>query len=68
MSIFARGSRKNPRRFSYDPRYWDPRKDEDLKKRMRIRSLSRRKKRNPQGVIFFIILLALAIYAYVALG
>jgi hypothetical protein len=68
MAIFARGTRKKPRRFSYDPRYYDPRKEEDLRKRMRIRSLSRRPKRSPQGIIFFVILLVLAVWVYLNLG
>ena len=61
-------SRPRNRRFSYEPRYYDPKKDEDLRHRMRIRSLSRRKRRNPAGIILFVILLAMALYMYFEMG
>jgi hypothetical protein len=61
-------SRPRNRRFSYEPRFYDPKKDEDLRHRMRIRSLSRRKRRNPAGMILFIILLAMALYMYFQMG
>jgi len=64
MSIFIGGARARNRRFSYDPRFYNPKRDEDLKRRMRIKSLSRRKRRNPAGIILFIILLAMALYIY----
>jgi len=61
-------SRPRNRRFSYEPRYYDPKKDEDLRHRMRIRSLPRRKRRNPAGIILFVILLAMALYMYFEMG
>ncbi len=68
MSIFVPGSKAKHRRFSYEPRYYDPKKDEDLRRRMRIKSLTRRKRRNPAGMILFVILLALAVFVYMQLG
>ena len=68
MSIFLPRSRAKHRRFSYEPRYYDPKKDEDLRRRMRIKSLSRRKRRNPYGILVFAILLVLALFMYFQLG
>lgn len=68
MSIFSPGKRAKYRRFSYEPRFYDPKKDEDLRRRMRIKSLSRRKRRNPAGIILFVILLAMALFVYYQLG
>lgn len=35
---------------------------------MRIKSLSRRKRRNPSGIIVFIILFGMAVFIYLQLG
>ena len=68
MGLFMPGSRAKHRRFSYEPRFYDPKKDEDLRRRMRIKSLSRRKRRNPAGILLFAILLAMAVFIYFQLG
>ncbi len=68
MSIFLPRTRVKHRRFSYEPRFYDPKKDEDLRHRMRIKSLSRRKRRNPYGILVFAILLGLALFIYFQLG
>lgn len=68
MSIFLPRARAKHRRFSYEPRYYDPKKDEDLRRRMRIKSLSRRKRRNPYGILIFGILLMMALFIYFQLG
>ena len=67
MGIFIPSRRSKPRRFSYEPRYYDPTKDESLKRRMRIHSRARRR-RSPLGLIYFAVLLFFAIYIYNALG
>lgn len=66
MGIFIPSRRSKPRRFSYEPRYYDPTKDESLKKRIRVRSRARRR-RSPLGLIYFAGLLLFAIYIYNAL-
>lgn len=68
MSIFLPRARAKHRRFSYEPRYYDPKKEEDLRRRIRVKSLSRRKRRNPAGIIIFAILFALALFIYLQLG
>lgn len=60
MGIFIPGRRATHRRFSYEPRYYDPKKDEDMKRRMRIQSKTRRRK--PPNVLFLAILLILSLY------
>lgn len=59
-------SRRRPkhRRFSYEPRFYDPSKDERLKKRMRIeRTRVRPKTKQPQFIAVGLGLLA-ALYLY----
>lgn len=67
MGIFMPGRRATPRRFSYEPRYYNPDKDDNLKRRMRIQSASRSKRRNP-SIIYMITLLVVAFYLYTVLA
>ena len=67
MGLFLPGRRVRNKRFDYEPRYYNPKKDEKLKKRMRIQAFNRRR-RSPMGIIYFIILCAMAIYVYQQLG
>jgi hypothetical protein len=60
------GRRVSHRRFSYEPRFYNPEREEKLKRRIRIQSHARR--RNPAGVIYFVLLLAMAVYIYLKLG
>ncbi len=59
--MFGR-QRATNRRFEYTPRYYNPAKDESLKRRMRIKT--RAKRRNPTSVIWFAMLLIFALYIY----
>ena len=67
MGLFIPNRKVKPRRFSYEPRHYDPSKDESLKRRMRIPSRARRR-RSPVGLLYFLALLLFAIYIYNALG
>ena len=67
MGLLSSGRKAKPRRFSYEPRFYDPTKDESLKRRMRVHSRSRRR-RSPLGLLYFLALLFFAIYIYNALG
>ncbi len=67
MGLFVPSRKAKPRRFSYEPRYYDPTRDESLKRRMRIRSRARRR-RSPLGLLYFLAFLFFAIYIYGALG
>ena len=66
MGLFIQNRRAKPRRFSYEPRFYDPKKDENLKRRMRIGSRARRR-RSPLGLLYFVGLLLFALYIYNAL-
>lgn len=67
MSLF--GSGRKPRRFDYEPRFYNPEKDEKLKKRMRIKSQTRsRHSRNAPGLIYLCFLLGLVLFMYNTLG
>ncbi len=69
MGIFIPTNRRvRNRRFSYEPRYYDPEKEERLKRRIRIKSRSRARRRNPAGLIYFLVMLAMVIYVYLKLG
>ena len=56
--------RAQPRRFQYEPRFYDPTKDERLKRRIRIeRTRVRPKTKQPQFIAVGLALL-LALYLY----
>jgi hypothetical protein len=68
MGIFIRKPRK-PRSFTYEPRYYDPSKDDKLRRRMRIKRMSRSKRRNKfTNLLYFAGLLLFALYIYNLLG
>lgn len=56
------GRRKKPKKFSYEPRYYDPEEDERLKRRMRMKKGSRRGK--TPHFLWLAGLLALGVYLY----
>lgn len=59
------GRRRKPRKFDYEPRFYNPKKDEDIKRRMRIQRRSRR--RNPTSLLYLLGLLLFTLYIYSAL-
>jgi hypothetical protein len=60
--------RAQPRRFSYEPRFYDPKKDDRLKQRMRIeRTRARPKTKQPQFIAVGLALV-LALYLYLNIG
>lgn len=67
MGLFVPGRRAQPRRFSYEPRFYNPEHDDSIKRRMHIQSRARSKRRN-SGFIYLVALLAMAIYIYNILG
>ncbi len=66
MGIFLKRKVRH-RTFSYEPRYYDPSRDESLKRRMRIKSRARRR-RSPLALLYLAALLFFAFYIYNALG
>jgi len=64
MSIIG-GSKRKPRTFDYDPRFYDPSKNEDIKRRLRVRRKSRR--RDPTSILYLIGLLLFTLYIYTSL-
>lgn len=61
MGLFRPG--KKPRKFDYEPRYYDPSKDEDLKRRMRVKRKSSRR-RNSTSLLYLLGLLLFTLYLY----
>lgn len=66
MSLFLPGRRVTHRRFSYEPRFYNPERDDKLKRRIRIQSRARRK--SPAGMIYFVLILVMVVYIYMKLG
>ncbi|NBB87766.1 MAG: hypothetical protein GVY12_16280 [Bacteroidetes bacterium] len=64
MGLFSTGKRRKHKRFDYEPRYYNPEKEDDLKYRMRIKRKSRHKRRDASGLIYLSLLLAFAAYLY----
>jgi hypothetical protein len=66
MGLFFPTRRATHRRFSYEPRHYDPSKDDRLRRRIRIQS--RRHRKSSASVMFLALLLALALYIIVKLS
>jgi hypothetical protein len=62
MGLFIPSKKATHRRFSYEPRFYDPEKEEKLKKRIRIKSKVRR--RSPSKSVFLMALVMLAAWIY----
>ena len=64
MALFGHGRRRQPHRFDYEPRYYDPKKEESTRRNIRVERRSRSKRRSPLGIVYFMVLLAMALYVY----
>jgi hypothetical protein len=67
MGLFLRTKRVKHRRFDYQPRFYNPEKEQKLRQRIRIRSRASRR-RSPAGLIYALLLLMLAFYIYKSLA
>jgi hypothetical protein len=68
VSLFRPGKHRKPKRFDYEPRFYDPSKDESLRRRLRIQSRTRHRRRSPLSLLYLLGLLAFALYIYQSLG
>lgn len=66
MGLFTPNKRATYRRFTYEPRFYNPEKDEKLRKRIRVGRQTRR--RGPAGVIYFALILIVVLYMYITLS
>ena len=64
MINLFRGRRARPRKFSYEPRFYDPTKDDRLKRRMRAARPGVRRKSSQPAFIAVGLGLLLALYLY----
>ena len=55
------------RRFEYEPRYYDPKREEDLKQRMRIKRKAVSRRQNPSRFLIILGLLIMALYIFLKL-
>lgn len=62
MGLFRPRGRK-PRSFDYDPRHYDPSEDESLKRRMRVKRKTNRR-RSPLSLLYLAGLLLFTLYIY----
>ena len=67
MGLFIQGKNKGNRRFSYEPRFYDPEKEERLRRRIRVKRVTGRR-RDPLGLIIFGVLAGMVLYIYLSLG
>ena len=67
MGLFIPSKRPVPRRFEYEPRYYDPSRDESLRQRLRIARRTR-KRSGPTKALYYGILLVIVLYILNALG
>lgn len=65
MGLFIPSKRATHRKFSYEPRFYDPEKEEKLKRRIRIKSKTQR--RHPAKSVFWMALVMLAAWIYLTL-
>ena len=66
MGLFVPSKKVGNRHFSYEPRFYNPDKEDQLRRRMRIMSKVRRR-RNPLGLVIFSILFNMVLYIYMTL-
>ncbi|MCH8276530.1 MAG: hypothetical protein IIA50_03180 [Bacteroidetes bacterium] len=66
MGLFVPSKKVGIRHFSYEPRFYNPEKEDQLRRRMRIMSKVRRR-RNPLGLVIFSILFIMVLYIYMTL-
>ena len=64
--FFPRRHREN-RRFSYEPRYYNPTHDENIKQRLRIKSSTYSGRQSPKRLLIILALLIMAVYLFLNL-
>ena len=60
MGLFTQKTR-NPRKFDYEPRFYNPDKEEKLRHRMRVKRRAS-KRRNPMAIVYFAVLLLIVLF------
>lgn len=68
MGMFLPGKRTQHRRFDYQPRFYDPARDQKIRERIRIQRLATSRRRSPLGLVYALILLLFAIFIYNSLA
>ena len=61
MGFFVSGSRPRPRRFDYEPRYYDPRRDESLRGKMRV-ARKTQKRSSPTKALLYGAMVVIALF------
>lgn len=62
MGLFVPSKRPAPRRFQYEPRYYDPSRDDSLRQRLRINRKARKRGGGPTKALYLGILLVIVLY------
>ncbi len=66
MGLFMPRSRR-PRKFDYEPRFYDPEKEDKLRRRMHVRRGAASKRRNPTKLLYFAALLFMVMFIIYAI-
>lgn len=64
MGLFSPSKRAKHKSFSYEPRFYDPKKDEDMRRRLRVKRTSRHRRRDKSSLLYLLLLLGFAAYIY----
>lgn len=64
MPLLTPRSRPRPRRFQYEPRFYDPKRDERIKQRLRFPRKTRRGKQPAFIAVAVLLLVAFWIYTH----
>ncbi len=67
MGLFIPSKRPVPRRFDYEPRFYDPSRDESLRQRLRV-ARKTRKRSNPTKALYYGVVLVIVLYILNELG
>lgn len=71
MGLFTPGSRRKPRAFDYEPRFYKPDEDEEVQRREKIQQRMRIKSKTRRGkatsLLYLAALLAFTIYLYLSI-
>ena len=64
--MFFPRRRAEIKRFSYEPRYYDPTHEENLKQRLRIKSSAYTRRQSPARLLLILALLVMALYIFLS--
>ncbi|MEZ4701776.1 MAG: hypothetical protein R2834_15665 [Rhodothermales bacterium] len=68
MGLFVPSKRPQHRKFDYQPRFYNPEREQKIRERIRIQSHAASRRRSPIGLVYAIILFIFAVFLYTSLS